>query len=142
MTGWELARALRAAGHGPARIAMMSANVHEISPRRGEDAPHDAMIPKPFDLRDLLSCIQGLLGLDWTGPEAPPARPGPARARPEQVAELIRLGRIGHVRGIEAKLAEIEEESPEPFVAELRGLVRAYDLPRYMAMLEGMRADG
>ncbi|RVU19392.1 hybrid sensor histidine kinase/response regulator [Methylobacterium oryzihabitans] len=142
MTGWELARALRATGHGPARIAMMSANVHEISPQRGEDAPHDAMIPKPFDLRDLLSCIQGLLGLDWTGPEAPPARPGPARARPEQVAELIRLGRIGHVRGIEAKLAEIEEESPEPFVAELRGLVRAYDLPRYMAMLEGMRADG
>jgi signal transduction histidine kinase/purine-cytosine permease-like protein len=141
MTGWELARALRAAGHGPARIAMMSANVHEISPVRGEDAPHDAMIAKPFDLRDFLSRIQLLLGLDWTSAEAPAGRPGPPRANPDQVAELIRLGRIGHVRGIEAKLAEIEAETPEPYVAELRGLVQAYDLPRYMAMLEGMRGD-
>ncbi|ACA15153.1 integral membrane sensor hybrid histidine kinase [Methylobacterium sp. 4-46] len=141
MNGWELARRLRAEGHGPARIAMMSANVHEISPVRGEDAPHDAIIAKPFDLRDFLSRIQALLGLDWITAEAPPVRTGPRRATPEQVAELIRLGRIGHVRGIEAKLAEIEAETPAPFVAELRGLVQAYDLPRYMAVLEGMSGD-
>ena len=47
MSGWALAKALRAAGH-TARIAMMSANVHEISPVRGDDAPHDAIIAKPF----------------------------------------------------------------------------------------------
>ncbi|MGT2487047.1 hybrid sensor histidine kinase/response regulator [Methylobacterium oryzae CBMB20] len=38
MSGWAAAAALRQAGHtGP--IAMMSANVHEISPTRGGDAP-------------------------------------------------------------------------------------------------------
>ncbi|WP_128560708.1 ATP-binding protein [Methylobacterium crusticola] len=149
MNGWELARALRAAGHGPARIVMMSANVHEITPVRGEDAPHDAMIAKPFDLRDFLASLQALLGLAWVGRDPDPARILPApdprggavRAWPEEVAELIRLGRMGHVRGIEAKLAEMEAEAPEPFVAELRGLVQAYDLPRYMARLEGIRGD-
>ncbi|MCF4130043.1 ATP-binding protein [Methylobacterium sp. SyP6R] len=141
MSGWELARALRAAGHGPARIAMLSANAHEISPVRGEDAPHDAMIAKPFDLRDLLARIQALLGLEWTTDAAPAAGLKARRAHPDEVAELLRLGRIGHVRGIEAKLTEIEAGTPEPLMAEpllaeLRGLVQAYDLPRYMAVLE------
>ncbi len=147
MSGWELARALRATGHGPARIAMLSANAHEISPVRGEDAPHDAMIAKPFDLRDLLARIQALLGLEWTAAAPPAAGPEVRRARPDEVAELLRLGRIGHVRGIEAKLVEIEAERPEPslskpFLAELRGLVQAYDLPRYMAVLESAAGIG
>lgn len=120
---------------------MLSANAHEISPVRGEDAPHDAMIAKPFDLRDLLARIQALLGLEWTTDAAPAAGLKARRAHPDEVAELLRLGRIGHVRGIEAKLTEIEAGTPEPLMAEpllaeLRGLVQAYDLPRYMAVLE------
>ena len=80
MSGWELALALREAGH-TARIAMMSANVHEISPNRGDDAPHDDIIPKPFDLRDLIARISVLLDLD--GPLPPETAPesdlGPRR---------------------------------------------------------------
>ena len=125
MSGWALARALREAGHG-ARIAMMSANVHEISPVRGDDAPHDAIIGKPFDLRDFLDCVTGLLGLDGSPsePPAPVAAPAPAPAPdPGDVADLLRFARIGHVRGIEAKLGEMERRAgaPTAFTAQMRG---------------------
>ena len=57
--------------------------------------------------------------------------------------DLYRLGRIGHVRGIEAKLRELELEDPanEAFAANLRALVSNFDLKRYMSVLETMRAD-
>jgi hypothetical protein len=47
------------------------------------------------------------------------------------------------VRGIQAKLVEIERESAEHevFVAELREIIRDFDLKRYMSVLEGMQTD-
>lgn len=148
MSGWGLAKALREAGH-TARIAMMSANVHEISPVRGDDAPHDAIIAKPFDLRDFLECVTGLLGLDWTAGDAPAPPPPEAAApdpRPEHLADLLRLVRIGHVRGIEAKLAEMDSgpAAPTAFIAQMRGLTAAFDLRRARAVIEGLLepADG
>jgi hypothetical protein len=44
------------------------------------------------------------------------------------------------VRGIEAKLDEIALAEPETseFAAYLRGLVRRFELARYMAYLEGL----
>ncbi|MGA4553780.1 ATP-binding protein [Methylorubrum aminovorans] len=162
MTGWEVARTLRETGF-TARIAMMSANVHEISPTRGADAPHDDIIAKPFDMQDLLERITGLLGTarPLPGLEARPiARPdrpadAPAGDTPngaaasgatvpaEHIAALLRLGRIGHVRGIEAKLTELESDAavPAAFVARMRGLVAAYDMRRYVGVLEGLARD-
>jgi CheY-like chemotaxis protein len=147
MNGWELAGRLRTAGHTQAVIVMMSANVHEISPLRGADAPHDDMVPKPFDLRHLLDRVGVLLDLEWRHDLPPPAPEAPrvfVRPRSEHVDELIHLGRIGYVRGIEAKLTEIETDATDqaPFVQEMRQLVQSYDLRRYMAVLEGMRTHG
>jgi hypothetical protein len=53
------------------------------------------------------------------------------------------LGRIGHVRGIEAKLRELELEDPanESFTSQLRTLVSNFDLRRYMNVLEDIRKD-
>lgn len=144
MSGWTLARTLREAGH-TTRIAMMSANVHEISPVRGLDAPHDAMIAKPFDLREFLDLVTRLLGLDRPAPEAVPhpeaARAEGVRPRREDVAELLRLSRIGHIRGLEATLARMEAETPGAFVVRMRDLVAAYDLRRAMGLLEDMLAE-
>ena len=167
MSGWEVARTLRETGF-TARIAMMSANVHEISPIRGADAPHDDIIAKPFDMQDLLEKITGLLGTarPLPGLEARPIVPpdrtadAPAGKNPagdtpngaaasgatvpaEHIAALLRLGRIGHVRGIEAKLTELESDAavPPAFVARMRGLVAAYDMRRYVGVLEGLARD-
>ncbi|MEH3119801.1 MAG: ATP-binding protein [Methylorubrum populi] len=154
MTGWEVARTLRETGF-TARIAMMSANVHEISPTRGADAPHDDIIAKPFDMQDFLERITGLLGSARPRPapapevrpiERPQGPPTPANGEKvpaEHVAALLRLGRIGHVRGIEAKLAELEADAavPPAFVARMRSLVTAYDMRRYVGVLEGLARD-
>ncbi len=166
MSGWTVAERLRALAPG-LRIAMMSANVHEISPTRGIDARHDAIIAKPFDLRDFLDQVTRLLGLDWvegTPPVAKAAEAGPGAPRvpapssaprakegaPHPVTaargglplpvleELLRLGRIGHVRAIEARLAEIADAEPAAaaFAERLRTLVVAFDLPTYMRVLK------
>lgn len=160
MSGWTVAKRLRQDG-ATARIAMMSANVHEISPLRGDDAPHDAIIPKPFDLRDFLEQLSDLLErpiATLAGTDAQPRDPrrpdeallggvppaDPIRLRSEHVAELLRLGRIGHMRGIEAKLDQLESEMaiPRDLASRMRGLVATYDMRRYIRVLEGLARDG
>jgi signal transduction histidine kinase/CheY-like chemotaxis protein/purine-cytosine permease-like protein len=144
MNGWELAHELRRTGHEAARFAMLSANVHEIRPAGREGVHRDEMIAKPINLRDFLGRIQALLELEWVGPGRTSGgdRPEPTvPPRSEHLAELIRLGQIGYVRGIEAKLSEIEAEASAyaPFVQEMRGLIQVYDLRRYLKMLERLR---
>ena len=147
MNGWELAARLRDSGHGSAATMIMSANVHEISPVREDGLSRERLMAKPFDLRALLAEIGRLLALDWTYDVARPAPPGPsAPVTPpsrREVEELIRLGQIGYVRGIEAKLTEIGQTAEQAgFVREMRGLIAAYDFRRYLAVLEDMRGHG
>ncbi len=149
MSGWDVAAALRARGHG-GPIVMMSANVHELGPLRGDSPPHDAILTKPFDLRNVLDRTGALLRLDWTetgaGPrpaaetDGPPMADRPAAAH---VGDLLRLGRIGHIRGIEAKLAAMEQDDtvPPDFVAQMRGLIAGFDLRRYLTVLKELAGD-
>ena len=149
LSGWAVAKRLREAGFS-GRIAMMSANVHEISPIRGDDAPaRRDHRESPSTCGDFLARVTQLLGLEWAG--APEAEPVPTATpaeeasgpSPQQVGELLRLGRIGHIRGIEAKLAEMAQDAtvPDAFVARLRGLVADFDMRRYLSVLQAM-ADG
>ena len=47
------------------------------------------------------------------------------------------------MRGIQAKLREIEAEDPasKPFATHMRSLVANFDLKRYMNVLEALRND-
>ncbi len=113
MTGWDVVRELRATGGGQRhpRIAMVSANAYEYSPG-GNDGPlHDAFLIKPIDVDLLIECVRSLLQLEWLHDAPPPRVPAnvtclekpPAGCLPH-LGALYELGRIGHVRGIEAKL--------------------------------------
>ena len=151
MTGWDVVRQLRASG--TPKIAMVSANAYEYSPGGGGGPLHDAFLIKPIDIDLLIECVGSLLHLEWIydtpTPEstAIPAS-NPSDEPPQQclhhVGALYELGRIGHVRGIEAKLREIEAEHPAngPFAAQLRGFISNFDLKRYMTVLESMRKQG
>jgi hypothetical protein len=127
---------------------MLSANANDVLPDQEEASLFDAYMMKPLVIRQLLDTIKSLLQLEWTyetdaaavsvSPRSPISNPSS-----EHIADLLRLGQIGYVRGIQAKLIEIERESAEHevFVAELRDIIRNFDLKRYMSVLEGMQAD-
>ena len=57
------------------------------------------------------------------------------------MSELIRLGRIGYMRGIEDKLTAIDANSAahRDFVTYMRVFTDGFDLKRYMAVLEAFR---
>ena len=159
LSGWDLARMLRSRGLDTP-ILMMSANLGELSPAvtqsdgrepRGDGAsaaayddapPHDAVLPKPFDLARLLDLIEALLALTWVQGSEPAGKRDvkPITATdpaPGAVAELLRLGAIGYVRGIEAKLAELAADPDQAaLVATLRRHIERFDFDAYAAVLD------
>ena len=148
MTGWELVERLRRRGV-TAPVVMLSANIGDDLARAGAEPGHDDTLAKPFGLRQLLDRIGLQLGLDWieegAEPEAgaAPRQAGAPRSPGQRhVEELLRLGRIGFVRGIDRKLAELAE-TPEngPLVEKLRAHVEVYDFAGYMRVLESVDGD-
>jgi signal transduction histidine kinase/CheY-like chemotaxis protein/purine-cytosine permease-like protein len=151
ITGWEVAERLRAMpGLEKLKVVIVSANAHEFTPG-GTGATHDAFLIKPIDMQRMLECLAAQLNLEWVYEGS--ATAGMARetdlqgALPEHshhhVDDLYQLGLIGHVRGIQAKLREMETDpTNKPFATRMRTLVANFDLKRYMNVLEGMRKHG
>jgi CheY-like chemotaxis protein len=147
MTGWEIAATLRSIESTRSlRIIMVSANAHEYRPGADGESAHDAFIMKPVDIRVMLERIGELLGLEWIyepPPAASVAEPASAVAVESlhHIEDLYRLGRIGHVRGIEAKLVELEAQDPTAaaLATHLRTLISNFDLKRYMNVLGALR---
>jgi CheY-like chemotaxis protein len=149
MTGWQVAEAMRALpGLDRLRIVIVSANAHEFSPG-GAQTHHDAFLIKPIDMQRVLECVEQQLNLSWiyepgssngkTGGGEHTGADLPVHSR-HHVDDLYQLGLIGHVRGIQAKLREMENDpTNKPFATRMRTLVANFDLKRYMNVLEGMR---
>lgn len=142
MNGWQLVERLREAGQ-TAPILMLSANIGDGSISNGGSDAHNDTIAKPVDVRRLRDKLANYLGLDWTYADEQvatkraeaPARPKPPAAG--HVDELVRLGEIGYIRGIEAKLAEIGANPDHlAFTEALRVHVQSFDIPGYLALLK------
>ncbi|WP_131113575.1 hybrid sensor histidine kinase/response regulator [Lichenihabitans psoromatis] len=150
LSGWDLVRTLRAGAHPRTPIVMLSANIGETTPNRTdlEDHQPDAVLPKPFDFGHLLDMLERLLGLDWISdptptPPEPPLEPfAPQPLGSADRGELLSLGRIGYLRGIEAKLAQLDQDPGQrAIVAQLRQHLTAFDFDGFTADLEDL-ADG
>lgn len=131
--GWTLARRLRTDGHRATPIMMCSGHALEARDRGAEDdGLHDAFITKPYSLSDVLETIATLLKLTLDYGDAPTAESistQPVREIPRDCLEsLAESARIGHARGLETKLDEIEETcaGANARVAELRQLLQDY----------------
>jgi signal transduction histidine kinase/CheY-like chemotaxis protein len=150
MTGWQLAAAMRSEPRlARTKRVMVSANAHEYGPGGAEDL-HDGFVMKPTDMQVLLESIRLHLGLEWVRANGAAARgepgcaPQAARLAPasrRHIDDLYQLGLIGHVRGIHAKLREIEAEdvANRPAADQLRAMVANFEMKRYMTTLQGMR---
>jgi CheY-like chemotaxis protein len=151
MTGWDVVSALRADGRQQGlRVIIVSANAHEFS-AGGEESPHDAFVIKPVDLQQLLETVRAQLRLEWRYEAAAeplavatPAVPGIAPRSRRHLEDLYQLGLIGHVRGIQAKLSELEAEDGDnvPLVSHLRSMVTRFEMKRYMTTIEVLRGNG
>lgn len=139
MNGWELVERLRVQAH-PAPVIMLSANIGDGTTAR---SGHNDMLSKPFNLRELTDKLALHMGLDWIYHDdaATDDRSKTSIVIPEEdhVRELIRLGEIGYIRGIEAKLAEIAGvPEHQPFAEAVRAYVQVFDLAGYDAFLKTM----
>jgi signal transduction histidine kinase/FixJ family two-component response regulator len=143
MSGWDLVTRLRDGGQA-APIIMLSANVGDGSAATAEG--HNDAIAKPVDMRKLSDRLAAHLGLAWTYEEQrPAASASPAKVvspGENHVQDLLQLGEIGYVRGIETKLADLaQSEQHRPFVTELGAYVQAFDLDGYMTYLNRFSGD-
>jgi CheY-like chemotaxis protein/anti-sigma regulatory factor (Ser/Thr protein kinase) len=147
LSGWEVARRLREQDGKRTRIVMLSANANDVLPDEDEARLYDAYLMKPLVIQQLLDTIKSMLQIEWTYEKETPliaaVRPPVPLPSSEHISDLLRLGQIGYVRGIQAKLIEIERESAEHklFVAELQEIIGRFDLKRYMSVLEAMQVD-
>jgi CheY-like chemotaxis protein len=150
MTGWQVIEQLRRIPQSAAvRVLVVSANAHEYTPG-GHDRAHDGFIMKPVDVALLLDAIRTVLKLTWhysddvprSDPSQPAANVVAGTAR-HHFDDLWQLGLIGHVRGIQAKLREIEADDPanRAFVTSLKTMVDGFQMGRYMATLKAIRED-
>ncbi len=146
MDGWQVAQRIRNAGRERPAILVLSANALDPGRLAGAERLHDDYLMKPIDLRQLLKKIHALLNIEWIYEEPAAQAPNVAPAAgaipsAAEIAELLGLGEIGHVRRIHEKLNAIMIASPAcaGFVGELRGFVKAFDLKRYVATLEAIR---
>lgn len=150
LSGWEVATRLRAGDRavaaarddpGRLKIVMVSANAHEFATGGDGAAAHDGFMTKPVELEALLDVIAAQLGLDWQAAIEPVDQRLPVAEltmAAASLAELRRLGQVGHVRGIEAALTALAADVPAslPLVERLRGLVCAFDLSGYLRLLD------
>jgi signal transduction histidine kinase/CheY-like chemotaxis protein/purine-cytosine permease-like protein len=140
MNGWQLVEKLREGGQ-TAPILMLSANIGDgASTVRAGDG-HNDTLAKPVDIRQLSDKLAVHLGLSWIHegervPDVPVPKPVVISPGPRHLQDLIELGEIGYIRGIEAKLAEISREpAHRPFAEEAGSYVQAFDLTGYRTFL-------
>lgn len=145
MSGWDVAREIRAGMVRHVPIIMISA----YAPESGAQPPlHDDYLMKPLRLERLLESLHRLLDIEWISRAAdqPPPRtgmPGGEKPAPQHLEALAQLGKIGHLRGILLKLDEIGAQQPDaaPILAALRRLTEDCDLAGFRAALDGLLRD-
>jgi CheY-like chemotaxis protein len=147
MSGWQLVAKLRELRQ-TAPIVMLSANIGDGGGTPVETDGHNDTIAKPVDIRRLADKLASHLGLVWvydndrTVPALLAARPPVRSPGKDHVEDLLRLGEIGYVRGIEAKLADLaRDEEHQPFAEKLGAYVKAFDIAGYMKFLSQLQTE-
>lgn len=145
MDGWIVAKRIRAAGYTDVPIVMVSANVFENQVQRLRAAQCQGFIVKPVLESELIAALHRTLGLDWraAGAVVLPVDTSHAVSSvrldlPDRVrTDLLRLARVGHVRGLQTALDGIVAADPSLAASctHLRGLVSRFEMERLQALL-------
>ena len=146
MNGLDLSNALRKTRNNVAPIVMISANAPGPNTGENDQWKHDDYLMKPIEYDRFLEKIKSNLNIEWIyeGVVDTHSVLGSVKAsvvsQPplQHIEELKKLGQIGHIRGIQSKLDELENDFPDciVFFATLRSFVNDFHLSDYMAELE------
>lgn len=137
MDGWETSYVLRRRHNSQAAIAIVSANAFDKGMDNAAGITADDFIVKPVNIAELLDWIGRRLALEWTHEPEAPAAPPPSAALvlppDEHLSALAELVRIGYVRGIKARLDEIDalavaDQRYRAFTDTLRGHAARFQL--------------
>lgn len=148
MDGLEVVRRIHQMNLDHLRIIIVSANAFETQYRREEAFQRCDFLVKPVAIPHLLDLLQRHLSLDWTVAPAPrqhksivPPRSHDMRISGDNIAELIALGNIGYIRGIQTKLASLKRSAPEAgeFLNELNEYAETFQIKRFLNVLETMQ---
>jgi CheY-like chemotaxis protein len=118
MDGWEALRRIRESGATDVELAILSANAFEKGADNSVGIAAGDFITKPLKVDELLDWLGDRLALEWVEAEGPVAAAELVRAPaivypdPARVAGLRELIELGYMRGILAKIAEIERLDP------------------------------
>ncbi len=150
-SGWDIAERLRRRHGGALRIVMLSGEAPRAA--TADNPAGDTFLMKPFDFTVLLDLIAAQLGLEWVrapGQSRAPRAAGLALLSPilapraaAHCAEIERLVRIGHVRGIEAEIDTIAALAPEavPLAERMREALDRFDLKALADLARRVQAD-
>jgi signal transduction histidine kinase/purine-cytosine permease-like protein/DNA-binding NarL/FixJ family response regulator len=153
--GWETLRTLQREGLSSAPVAIVSANAFDKGLDNDLGITAADFITKPVHFDELLDWLGRRLGLQWLAqaprvspvstsaqastPGHAPLAPPPAHHQ-QALSDLVRLG---YVRGVLARLDEIEAEHPEcaAWLATARGWAQAFQLDRITPLLQTPSAE-
>jgi signal transduction histidine kinase/CheY-like chemotaxis protein/purine-cytosine permease-like protein len=144
MDGWQAATRIRTAGYTDVPIVMVSANVFENQVQRLRAAQCQGFVAKPVLESELIAALHRTLGLEWRVAGTPTVADGVASHDagplnlPDRVrTDLLRLARVGHVRGLQTALDGIAAADPSLAAActRLRGLVSRFEMERLQSLL-------
>jgi len=147
--GWETIRRIRQQQLTEAHIAIFSANAFDKGLDNNAGIAPEDFIVKPLRVGDLLDWVGHKLEIEWVSADTPPVppvatEPPPLVPPPEaHLAALDELIGLGYLRGILAKLAEIEKIDPQhgEFVRVLRDLARQFQFDAMKEVLRKTRDD-
>ena len=146
--GWEVVRRIRELGFNQLPIIMVSANAFEGQHMRDDASENYEFLVKPVVIPRLLDVLKKHLALEWTvaadesaANRAEVNRAPPARLGHAHIDELVALGNIGYVRGIETKLASLRDSEPQLGAAldELESYLKKFQFKLFLNTLEGLR---
>lgn len=148
LSGWEVARRLRAMRGSDIRIIMVSGDAHEIQQGSAGFIAHDQFLIKPVNLDALIDAVGSLLGLHWQGKceeaeniEPPQEREWLPEAALPFLTDIESDLRIGHVRGVEKAIRAMEGAVPQaaPLARRLLACLDRFDLNALAAELAANR---
>lgn len=119
-SGWDVCEELRRRHGQSLKIVMVSANVHEFRRGGDGDAHHDMFLKKPVELDAILDVIAEQLSIRWVGRSRETDNRAPVPEMPvlgpdalPYLADIEQKAIIGHVRGIETGIRELEHAVPD-----------------------------